>query len=256
MELEIDTTNNKLYVLSEDGGGSFIFLIDLTNLNKTFDILLNGETFAIEVFNDRLYVADTPFSISIINPIDNNIHYLKLDSRILNIVFNNITDLMYTADYDKSISFEYNIYSHSPTGGIINSLLLDVKSITDIEINNNSGIIYVANFKNNTVSVINSTTNSIIEKITVGNSPTELDINPNNNLLYVTNSGDNTVSVINSTTNSVIDTITVGKSPEELAINPNNNLLYVTNSGDNTVSVINSTDNTVIDKIKTNKVSI
>ena len=59
MKLEIDTTNNILYVLSEDGGGSFLSLIDLTNLNKTFDILLNSETSAIEVFNDRLYLADS-----------------------------------------------------------------------------------------------------------------------------------------------------------------------------------------------------
>ncbi len=125
---------------------------------------------------------------------------------------------------------------------------LDIHSI----LHGNNGYIYSSSTvpgplkEEGIISVINSTTNSVIDTIRVGKSPTELAINPNNNLLYVANFDNKTISVINTTTNSVIDTITVGNSPEELVINPNNNLLYVANSGNNTVSVINTTNNSIM----------
>ena len=45
------------------------------------------------------------------------------------------------------------------------------KSPTELDINPNNNLLYVANFKNDTVSVINSTTNSVIDTIRVGKSP-------------------------------------------------------------------------------------
>ncbi|HEX5977271.1 MAG TPA: hypothetical protein VFY68_08345, partial [Nitrososphaeraceae archaeon] len=58
---------------------------------------------------------------------------------------------------------------------------------------------YVSNRDSGTVSVIDSTSNSVIKNITVGSSPGQLLFNPTNNNIYVANAISNTVSVIDRT---------------------------------------------------------
>lgn len=60
---------------------------------------------------------------------------------------------------------------------------------------------------NNTVSVINTATNTVIATIPVGASPDQVTILPDGTFAYVTNQVDNTVSVIDIATNMVIATI-------------------------------------------------
>ena len=68
-----------------------------------------------------------------------------------------------------------------------------------LEFNPSNNNIYVANRDSGTVSVIDSTTNSVIKNITVGSSPGSLLFNPSNNKTYVANAISNTISVIDST---------------------------------------------------------
>jgi YVTN family beta-propeller protein len=56
--------------------------------------------------------------------------------------------------------------------------------------------IYVANAGSNSVSVINPTTNTVIDTIPTGTTRVGIAHNPNNNHIYVTNAGSNTVSII------------------------------------------------------------
>src|SRR5215204_6423964 len=99
---------------------------------------------------------------------------------------------------------------------------------------------YVSNRDSGTVSVIDSTSNSVIKNITVGSSPGQLLFNPSNNNIYVANAVSNTVSVIDST-NMTANEIEVETSPVALEFNPSNNNMYVANRDSGTVSVIDST---------------
>ena len=107
---------------------------------------------------------------------------------------------------------------------------------------------YVVGAGNNTVSVIDTTTNTVVgSPITVGNSPFGIAYDPVNQRMYVTNRGDDTVSVIDTTTNTVVGKpIKVGDLPSGIAYDPVNQRIYVTNLGNNTVSVIDTTTNTVV----------
>jgi YVTN family beta-propeller protein len=105
-----------------------------------------------------------------------------------------------------------------------------------------SGFAYVSNPSHNTVSVINTATNTISATIPVGASPYGVAINPAGTFAYVANLNDNTVSVINTTTNTVVGSpIKVGTHPWGISVSPGGNLIYVANWGDNTVSVIAET---------------
>ena len=63
--------------------------------------------------------------------------------------------------------------------------------------------VYVANFKSNTVSVINNS-NSGVTTINVGKWSSWVAYNPDNYEMYVTNANSNTVSVIDTSNNHVI----------------------------------------------------
>ena len=103
-------------------------------------------------------------------------------------------------------------------------------------------------FGPDTVSVIDTTTNTVIGTITVGGQPIGIAYDPENERMYVTNSEPlGTVSVIDTTTNMVVGTpIPVGSFPNLIAYDSENERMYVANFGSDTVSVIDTTTNTVI----------
>ena len=109
--------------------------------------------------------------------------------------------------------------------------------------------IYVTNVKDNTVSVINGQTNTVVATIPVGSGPVTIGVNPTTKMIYVVNNGDNTVSVINGQTNNVTAIISVGNEPGGIGVNPTTDMIYVANVKDNTVSVINGQTNNVVSTI-------
>ena len=122
---------------------------------------------------------------------------------------------------------------------------------------------YVSNYSDNTVSVIDTNTNTVIKTISVGSSPRALAASPDGSRVYVANQNANTVSVIDTNTNVVVDTIAVPVErprPEigrfsyvhDVAVSPDGKHVYVTGtagsgftSTDGTVSVINTTTHAV-----------
>ncbi len=105
---------------------------------------------------------------------------------------------------------------------------------------------YVANTGSSTVSVIDTTTNTILDSVAVGSIPWGVAVNPAANRVYVTNRDSNTVSVIDTTTNTVVATVGVDVAPYGVAVDPAANRAYVANFVGHTVSVIDTTTNTVV----------
>ena len=102
-----------------------------------------------------------------------------------------------------------------------------------------------------TVSVINGATNTVMDTIPVGSAPYGIAFNSDNGNLYVTNGGGNTVSVITpNNKHRHRPQYPVVQGLQGIAFNPSNGNLYaVANHHPNPVSVINGTTNTVIDTI-------
>jgi uncharacterized repeat protein (TIGR01451 family) len=96
----------------------------------------------------------------------------------------------------------------------------------------------------NTVSVIDTATNTVTTNVSVGNYPWGIVVTPDGTKAYVTNYASNNVSVINTTTYKVITNVTVGSLPRGVAITPDGTKVYAANSGSNTISVINTINNT------------
>jgi YVTN family beta-propeller protein len=108
---------------------------------------------------------------------------------------------------------------------------------------------YVTNWDDDTVSVINTATNGVIETISVGDAPYGMAFDFANNRLYIANAFDNTISVINTATNAVDATIAAGTNPVGIAFDSANDRLYVTNYNQGIITVIDTDDNTIITTI-------
>ncbi len=108
---------------------------------------------------------------------------------------------------------------------------------------------YVTNMNSDSVSVINTESNTVTATITGFSSPDHIAIAPSGEYAYVINQENNSVSVISTATNTVTATITIGNGMSSglngLAITPDSGYVYVTNVGGMSVSVINTDTNEI-----------
>ena len=70
---------------------------------------------------------------------------------------------------------------------------------------------YITNTGSNSVSVIDTATNTVVATVAVGFAPLGVAVNPAGTRVYVANNGTNSVSVIDTATNTVVTTVTVGE---------------------------------------------
>jgi len=115
---------------------------------------------------------------------------------------------------------------------------------------------YVANNHGDTVSLIETATNTVVGSlIPVGNRPVGVAVTPNGKYVFVTNNSDNTVSMISTATHSVVGpAIGVGNDPADVVITLDGRFAYVANGGNGavkstSVSVINIATDTVVGPI-------
>ena len=108
--------------------------------------------------------------------------------------------------------------------------------------------VYVSNNGDNTVSEIDTSTNTVVATIHVGSGPEGVAVTPDGTRLYVANDG-GAVWVINTSNNSVVAKVTVGGDPYGVAITPDGTRVYVTEDNGAAVSAIDTSSNTVIAKI-------
>ena len=73
---------------------------------------------------------------------------------------------------------------------------------------------YVTDNGSNSVSVIDTATNTVMATVPVGNNPVGVAITPDGRYAYVANANSGTVSVIDMATNTVGATVAVGMVPK------------------------------------------
>ncbi len=106
---------------------------------------------------------------------------------------------------------------------------------------------YVTNTVQNTLTVIDTPTNTVDTSIPVGAHPAGVAVAPGGGFVYVTNYADGTVSVVDTATLTVTATVTVGQNPDGVVVTRDGKSVYVTHDvvGPSKVSVIDTTSNTV-----------
>jgi YVTN family beta-propeller protein len=106
--------------------------------------------------------------------------------------------------------------------------------------------VYVSNWGDDTVSVVDTATRAARGTLKVGTHPSAMALNQARAELYVADSDSDTISVIDTLTDTVVRTISLrpyagaaqGSSPNALAVSPEGDTLYVANAGNNDVAVV------------------
>jgi YVTN family beta-propeller protein len=95
------------------------------------------------------------------------------------------------------------------------------------------------------VSIIDTATNTVTDTPYLGSNPKGVAVSSDGKKVYVTNNNDDTVSVIDISTDTVTATVSVGSNPIGVVVTPDGKKVYVTNNDDDTVSVIDTATDTV-----------
>ena len=104
---------------------------------------------------------------------------------------------------------------------------------------------YIANFKDNTVSVIDTESRKVIATIPVAAGPHGMAITRDGATVYVSGDGSSSIDVIDTAIDKVVKTINVGKTPNGIALTPDNKLLLVTVYDENRVVFIDTATKTL-----------
>ena len=115
--------------------------------------------------------------------------------------------------------------------------------------------VYVANFGDNTISVINTATNTVVATVSTdypttlgaGIGPRDLAISPDGSKVYIINTTSGTVSVLATATNTVISVINaVSPGLYDIVISPDGTKAYITTANNFQVRVLDLATNTII----------
>lgn len=154
-----------------------------------------------------------------------------------------------TAGCTLSLLCAATLYAQEPartaktTQGPVNTVIDVISGFAGpigLTFSDNGKRLYVANFSQDTVSVVNTALNRVIDNsVYAGPSPYGLAVTPNGKTLYISNQFmPGTVSVLGARTLALKTTISgIGDSPVTLAITPNGKELYITHLDGDTVDV-------------------
>ena len=225
--VESFSVGDRPYILSVDQNSGLVYV---TNPKLDTISVIDGKK------NDlvkTIKVADEPLDI-VVNS-QNNLFYVT-HPNINNISVIQGGNLMHILNpFNKQITINQGVFDNK-----IKSISLNYSPFS-LGLDSVHSKLYVTS--PNTISVIDTNTNKILETIKVKFTPYEIFVDMQSNKVYVPDSAGNTVSVIDGTNYKILKTTTVGKNPNSIAFNPNDNKVYVANKGDNTVSVIDGRNN-------------
>jgi YVTN family beta-propeller protein len=105
---------------------------------------------------------------------------------------------------------------------------------------------YIGNFKDNTVSVIDTGTDKVVATVPVAAGPHGMAITQDGRTVYVSGDGSSSLDVIDTATDKVVKTIDVGKTPNGVALTPDNRLLLVAVYGENRIAFIDTSTQAVV----------
>ena len=111
-----------------------------------------------------------------------------------------------------------------------------------IAVNPTTNRIYVTNFYNASLSVIDGNTNAILATLPLPVGAGVVAVDGTRNRVYVTNDTQatpgSTLTVIDGGTDRIVGSITVGSGPQAVAVDPGTNRIYAANADSRSVLVV------------------
>ena len=196
----IDTNplNNRVYVTNR--GSNTVSVIDGSIDSKLLDISVGKSPVGIAVNPTANWIYVTNLddgTLSVIDGITNGvIDTIPVGKAPYSVAVNPLTNMLYVSDIVTDTVSVIN----GETNNITDKITVGKRPTgLAIDITKGSNKLYVANHNSNSISVIDTTSNKVINNIaSFGDSPVGIAIDSLSNRLYVSNIASNTVSVIDT----------------------------------------------------------
>jgi len=243
----VDPSTEKVYVA--DTGTDKVGVYTKYGVYLTSIQMLSPYFLSADPTTNSIYAVNSRDSLYVIDKDTNSLVSDLLGDHLAGVAYNPQTQLLYVANYEAdSLSVE-NPYSAE--------LILTLKvghQPTEVTVDSDANLIYVANSGDNTVSVIDGATNSIVDTIplastraTTAGSLLGMVLDTKLKRLYVTDAVHNAVQVLDTTTKTptLLPALAVGHCPMGVAVDLTTHRVFVTNYGDDTLSIIDGNTGTV-----------
>ena len=225
--------------------GEYFIIKHIENKNFPVIVGLGPTQLFYDDENKQLYVSNTnSHTVSVIKARSNFIKFnLITGSNPYGIMHDKIKDHIYVTNLNSNDTYIFD----DDTYNLITKVSVGKTPTSIISLND---YIYVTNFDNNTISMVNYTNNiSDVTNIKVGKNPVDIIVVPgltsqkSDDRIYVVNKGSNNIYIINPLSHRVLDNIVVGGQPFTIDYNPNDQKLYIANQGSKSISIIDSLRN-------------
>ena len=259
--ITLDLDNRFFYVSVTGSSGEIVVINARTNTiedsiplgqnsaHYVSDLIYNPITQKVYVLNSGFNATGFFNQVSVIDPITRQVvDTIPIGEIPGKITVDPLSGTMYATSLGSNEVYMINT-SHSIVHtisvpipyGITYNLDRNLVYVTSYEFNSNNGHVYV----------IDPTTSSVVDIITVGNLPAQgIDYNPTTDKVYVSNIRSSSISVIDGSTNKLINDIPVGAFPSEIMHNSYDGNMYVTNLNSQSISVLNSENDSIKDNIQ------
>ncbi|MBO9512870.1 MAG: PD40 domain-containing protein [Variovorax sp.] len=104
---------------------------------------------------------------------------------------------------------------------------------------------YVGNYKDDTVSVIDTAAGRVVATVPVAAGPDGIVVARDDAQVFVSGSSASSLSVIDTASDEVVSTVEVGKGPQGLALTPDGRWLLVAVNGDDRVALVDTATRSV-----------
>ena len=192
----------------------------------------SSDLIAIDPHKGTVYLLGYGGAVKVLDESSTKVFEIPVGRHGWGLTLNDVTGALYIARIEGADLAAIEPGSSSP-------ITISVGEIPcAIAVNAAGDRLYVANYGDDTVTVIDASTQRKIAVVPVGRNPKAIAFDPIRSLVYVANTGEGTVTVIDAATNGAVATLPAGKSPYALAVVPGSNSLYVANESDSDPSTV------------------
>jgi len=228
--IAVSPTSGKVYV-THTFGDRLSIIDGLTNAASEVKTG-SSDLIAIDPRRGTIYLIGYGGALKVLDESGMKLSELPVGSHGWGLTLNDVTGAVYVARIEGSDLAAVKPGSSSP-------ITIPAGAIPcAIAVNASGDRLYVADYGDNTVTVIDAIADRKIAVLPVGTHPKAIAFDPSRNMVYVANTGDGTVTAIDAATNGIVATLPAGRNPYALAVVPGSNSLYVANEFDNDSSTV------------------
>lgn len=238
--LSTATVSGTVYLYVANTGSDNVSVINTSNNTVVATISVDAKPYYVASVGTKVYVTNgASNTVSVIDANSNTVTATIPVGSYPRGIKAHGTDL-YVANFGDANYSGGNYISviDSNTDTVSDTIILPVGSDGPRGVNVLNDKVYVANFRSNNVSVIDTATNTVVNTIPVGMGPRG--ILGYSGKIYVENFDDGTISVIDTSTNRVVHTIDAGNSPAGISLVGTD--IYYTRFQDGLVGMIDTTN--------------